>query len=108
LRSQDQAAVLITGGGFAFYSPDVDRMIVQWQTSSLALAKAGQHKLAGLLHQRLAGDGIYVGEVVVLGLVKGTAFDQGQAQLDPADIAGAFWRIYQERSEVSVNFGGHG
>jgi hypothetical protein len=29
----------------------------------LAVAKAAQHKTAALLHQKLAGDGVYVGEV---------------------------------------------
>jgi NAD(P)-dependent dehydrogenase (short-subunit alcohol dehydrogenase family) len=105
LRSQADAAVLITGGGFAFYSEQVDRMIVEWNTMGLALSKAAQHKLVGLLHHKLAPEGIYVGEVTVLGLVKGTAFDHGNAQLDPNDVAREFWRIYEGRKEISVNFG---
>ncbi len=106
LRTQKDAAVLVTGGGFAFYSEQVDRMIVEWNTMGVAASKAAQHKITGLLHHKLAGEGIYVGEVVVLGLVKGTAFDQGNAPLEPSDIADEFWRIYQGRSEVSVNFPG--
>ena len=39
---------------------------------------------------------------MVLGTVKGTAFDQGQATLEPAAIAERFWEIYQARSDVSV------
>ncbi|NJK31819.1 MAG: SDR family NAD(P)-dependent oxidoreductase [Deltaproteobacteria bacterium] len=107
LREQaGTAALLITGGGFSFYSEQVDRMIVQWNTMGLALSKAAQHKLVGVLHHKLAGEGIYVGEVVVLGMVKGTAFDGGHATLDAADIAREFWRIYEGRDEISVNFGG--
>jgi NADP-dependent 3-hydroxy acid dehydrogenase YdfG len=106
LKAQDGAAILVTGGGLALYSDEVDAMAVGWNAMGLAVAKAAQHKLVGLLHHKLKGEGIYVGEVVVLGMVKGTAFDQGNATLDPADIAGAFWTLYQERSPMSVRFPG--
>lgn len=106
LREQDGASVLITGGGFAYYKPEVDEMIVQWGAMGLAVAKAAQHKLTGLLHHKLAGDGIYVGSVVVLGMVAGTAFAPEGQGLDPAEIAGAFWKLTQDRDQVSVNFGG--
>ncbi len=105
LRSQADAAVLVTGGGFSTYSEQVDKMIVQWNTMGLAISKAAQHKLVGLLHQKLAGDNIYVGEVVVMGMVKGTAFDFGNATLEPATVADGFWRIYQGRSELSIDVG---
>ncbi len=106
LKSQEGGAVLVTGGGFAFYDPNVDGMAVQWNAMGIAVAKAAQHKLVGLLHQKLKGEGVYVGDVVVLGQVKGTAFDSGQATLEPSDIADRFWQIYQGRSEIYVNFPG--
>jgi hypothetical protein len=56
------------------------------------------------LHQKLAGDGVYVGEIVVLGQVKGTAYDSGTATLEPGAIAEKFWELYQTRAETSVNF----
>jgi NADP-dependent 3-hydroxy acid dehydrogenase YdfG len=102
MKAQKDAAVLVTGGGFSTYDAKVDTMIVQWNAMGLAVAKAAQHKLAGLLHQKLAGDGIYVGEVVVMGMVKGTAFDSGHATLEPSTVADKFWSIYQGRSEISV------
>lgn len=46
-----------------------------------------------------------VGEVVVAGMVKGTAFDHGNATLEPAAIAAKFWELYTGRSELSVTFG---
>jgi NADP-dependent 3-hydroxy acid dehydrogenase YdfG len=103
LKAAEDPAVLVTGGGFAFYDPNVDSMIVQWNTMGLALAKAAQHKLVGVLHEKLKGDGIYVGEAIVLGMVEGSAFDSGQATVDPADVAETFWRLYSDRSEVSAN-----
>lgn len=99
MKGQEGAAVLITGGGFGLYDASVDDMAVKFGAMGVALSKAAQHKLTGLLHRRLAGDGIYVGEVMVLGTVKGTAFDQGQATLEGKTVADRFWAIYQERSE---------
>ena len=98
-------AVLVTGGGLSFYDAQMDTLAVRWKAMGLAIAKAAQHKTAALLHARLAGEGVYVGEVVVLGLVKGSAFDTGHGTLDPAAIADRFWDLCQRRAEASVNFG---
>lgn len=103
LKAQQGAAVLVTGGGFAFYDQNIDAMAAQWNSMGVAVSKAAQHKLAGLLSEKLRGDGIYVGEVVVLGMVKGTAFDNGHATLEASAIADKFWEIYGARSERSVN-----
>lgn len=102
MKGQPDAAVLITGGGFSAYDPRVDAMTVQYRAMGLGLAKAAQHKLSGLLHERLKGEGVYVGEVVVMGSVKGTAFDGGQATLAPDTVAERFWTLHRERREVSV------
>lgn len=102
LRRQEGAAVLVTGGGFSSYDPNVDAMIVQWNAMGLAVAKAAQHKLTGLLRAKLAADGIYVGEVVVLGAVKGTPFDFGNATITGDAVAERFWRLYHERQEASA------
>jgi len=100
-----KGALLVTGGGLAFYDTKVDAMAVEWGAMGLAVGKAAQHKVVGLLSQRLAKEGVYVGEVVVLGMVKGTAFDHGNATLEPSAIADKFWEIHQARKETSVNFG---
>ncbi|WP_224364846.1 SDR family NAD(P)-dependent oxidoreductase [Hyalangium versicolor] len=101
---KEKGAILVTGGGLAFYDPQVDQMAVGWQSMGLAISKAAQHKTVGLLHAKLAGDGVYVGEVVVTGLVKGTAWDNGNATLEPADIAGKFWDLYKGRTPTSITF----
>jgi NADP-dependent 3-hydroxy acid dehydrogenase YdfG len=103
LKVQKNAAVLVTGGGLAFYDPKVDAMAVAWNAMGLAIAKAAQHKLVGLLAEKLRGDGVYVGEVVVLGIVKGTAFDSGNATIEPSAVANRFWALYSARSPLSVN-----
>lgn len=101
----EKGAVLVTGGGFALYDPNIDAMATQFGAMGLAVGKAAQHKAVGLLAQRLSREGVYVGEVMVMGMVKGTAFDSGQATLDPADIAQKFWELSQARTDASVTFG---
>jgi hypothetical protein len=102
---KEKGAVLVTGGGLGFHNPQVDTMAVSWNAMGLAVGKAAQHKAVGLLHQKLAGEGVYVGEVVVLGPVKGTAFDNGSAKLEASDIAEKFWELHKGRKEATVNFG---
>ena len=101
---KEKGAILVTGGGLAYYDPKVDAMAVSWNAMGIAVAKAAQHKAVGLLHQKLSGEGVYVGEVVVLGSVKGTAFDSGHATLEPSAIAEKFWELHQGRKDASVNF----
>jgi len=100
-----KGAVLVTGGGFCLYDPRIDAMATQFQAADLAIGKAAQHKLTGLLAARLKADDIYVGEVVVMGMVKGTAFDSGNASLDANDIAAKFWELFGGRNTLSVHFG---
>ncbi|HYQ00417.1 MAG TPA: SDR family NAD(P)-dependent oxidoreductase [Polyangiaceae bacterium] len=99
---EQQGALLVTGGGFAFYDPAVDAAATQWGAQGLAIGKAAQHKTVGLLSKSLQPEGVYVGEVVVTGLVKGTAFDSGNATLEASTIAEKFWELYRARSVLSV------
>ncbi len=101
LESQPDAAILITCGGLALNDPQVDAMAVKWSAMGLAIAKAAQHKLAAVLHHHLQPRGIFVGEVVVNALVKGTAFDSGHATLEPAVVATAFWDLYRARTTAT-------
>jgi NADP-dependent 3-hydroxy acid dehydrogenase YdfG len=105
LRSQKNGAVLVTGGGLAFYETSVDTMAAQRNVMGLAVVKAAQHKLAGLLSARLRPEGIYVGEIVVTGLVRGTAFDTGNARMEPSAIAKKFFEMYSSRSLPTVVLG---
>jgi NADP-dependent 3-hydroxy acid dehydrogenase YdfG len=99
------AAVLATNGGLGYSHPNIDKMAVEWNAMGLAVANAAKHKLMGMLFHKLAPDGIYAGEVVVQGIVKGTAFDRGNGTLEPARIADKFWELYQGRSVVSADVG---
>lgn len=101
----ERGSVLVTGGGLAFYDPKVDGMAVQWGSMGLAIGKAAQHKATGVLHAALAGEGVYVGEVVVLALVKGTAFDHGGATLEASAVADRFWEQNEKRGPATSNIG---
>ena len=93
-----KAAILVTGGGLSRYDASVDRWAAERDTMGLAICKAAQHKLVGLLHEKLKSQGVFVGEVTVLGLVKGSSHDRGEATVEPADVATAFWEMAQQRS----------
>ncbi|WP_147444759.1 SDR family oxidoreductase [Corallococcus sp. CA053C] len=99
-----KGAVLVTGGALAYYHAGMESYAARGGRMGLSIEKAAQLKTVGLLHQRLAPEGVYVGEVVVGGTVKGTSFDSGHGNLDASDIADRFWEIYQRRTEASVNF----
>jgi NADP-dependent 3-hydroxy acid dehydrogenase YdfG len=103
---EQHGAVLVTGGALAFQDAAVDAFATKWKLASLAISKAAQHKLVGLLSQSLAPEGIYVGEVVVKGTVKGSAFDTGGGNLDADSIAEKFWKLYSQRTVVSVTYSG--
>jgi hypothetical protein len=66
----------------------------------VALANAAKHKLVGLLAQRLKGEGVYVGEVVVAGVVKGTPWAADGDGIEGAVVAARFWELYQARDAV--------
>jgi len=105
LKSQ-AGAVLVTNGAFGENSPVMDALAKNLKAMGVALANAAKCKLVGLLSQALSDDGIYVGEVTVAGIVKGTAWDSGGADgqaipgIEGSRIANTFWDLFQARGEV--------
>jgi NAD(P)-dependent dehydrogenase (short-subunit alcohol dehydrogenase family) len=99
LNASREGAVLVTNGAFGDVSPQMDSAAVGFKAMGLALGNAAKHKLVGLLAERLRADGVYVGEVMVAGSVKGSAWDSGQATIDPAAVANKFWDLYRARGE---------
>lgn len=105
LKQNKEAAVLVTNGGFGLFDSKIDGYAIQSNAMGLALANSAKHKLVGLLNAKLKPDGIYVGEVMVLGTVKGTAWDSGNATLEPSAIANKFWELYRGRTETWAQIG---
>ena len=102
LKAQ-KGAVLITGGGFSAYDPGVDAAAARWGAMGLAVCKAAQHKTTGVLNARLASEGVYVGEVTVNGVVKGTAFDSGHGTIEASTVADKFWQLFEKRERPFTN-----
>jgi NADP-dependent 3-hydroxy acid dehydrogenase YdfG len=98
-----KGAVLVTNGGFGLNDPVVDERAVAFGAMGLAVANAAKRKLVGMLAHKLKPHGVYVGEVMVLGSVKGSAWDNGTATLEAATVADAFYDLYASRSELSRN-----
>jgi NADP-dependent 3-hydroxy acid dehydrogenase YdfG len=105
LKGQPDAAVLVVNGGFGYAEPSVDAAAVQFNSMGLAMANAAKNKLVGLLAQKLKGDGVYVGQAMVLGTVKGTAWDQGNATIEAATVASKLWDLSRARGELTVKIG---
>jgi short-subunit dehydrogenase len=97
-----KGALLVTNGGFGLYDAKIDAMAVLRNSMGVAIANAAKHKLVGLLTEKLRADEITVGEVVVLGLVKGTPWDTGDATIEPRAVADMFWEIYSKRESRVV------
>ena len=97
--------MLVTNGAFGETSPMADAFSVGMGATGVALANAAKHKLVGMLSARLKDDGVYVGEVMVAGVVKGTAWDNdpptaGIGGIEPAAVAKLFWDLAQARGEI--------
>jgi NAD(P)-dependent dehydrogenase (short-subunit alcohol dehydrogenase family) len=97
-----RGSVLVTNGGFGLVDPAIDGLVVRAKAMGLGLGNAAKLKLTRLLAERLRGDGIHVGEVMIAGLVKGTPWDDGKATVDPDAAAAAFWDLHARRAQLSV------
>jgi len=100
LKSSGEGAVLVTNGAFGEISPMMDAVATAMKTVGVALANTAKHRLVGLLAERLKGDGVYVGEVMVAGAIKGTSFDSGGQSIEASAVADKFWELYQGRGEI--------
>ena len=104
LRDMKEAAVLVTNGAAGEIDPQMDAFVTGSNASGLklmgvAVANAAKDKLVGMLAKQLQKDGIYVGQVMIAGTIKGTTWDAPDS-IDPSAVAEKFWQLYQDRSEV--------
>lgn len=99
---QAKGAVLVTNGGLLFDDPNINDVAGKRNLMGLAMGNAAKHKLVGMLAPKLKAEGVYVGEVIVTGTVKGSAFDSGSGNLEGATVAQKFWDLFTARSEIST------
>ena len=95
-----KGAILVTNGAFGENSLQMDEFAINLKSMGVALANAAKYKLVGLLAQRLKGDGIYVGEVMVAGMIKGTPWARDGQGIEASTVANKFWELYQARGDV--------
>jgi len=75
--------------------------ILRWTRSAPNVSNAAKHKLVGTLAAKLAGDGIYVTEIMVSGVIKGTSFDQGKMPaIEGSRVAAKYWELYTGRKDL--------
>jgi NADP-dependent 3-hydroxy acid dehydrogenase YdfG len=98
LKAAGDGAVLVTNGAFGDIHPMADGMVVAMKTMGVGLANAAKAKLVGMLSERLKADGVFVGEVTIAGVVKGTGW--GDGTMEGADVAGKFWDLYKARTDI--------
>jgi len=101
LKAQKDAAVLVINGGLGYFDPEEDLAAARWNTMGLAVSNAAKHKLVGVLSQKLKSDGVYVGEAMVMGAVKGPDASPS-ATIEPKAVADKLWELYRARSEATA------
>jgi NAD(P)-dependent dehydrogenase (short-subunit alcohol dehydrogenase family) len=97
-----KGAVLVTNGGLLLDDPKIHELGGTRNLMGLSMGNAAKHKLVGMLAAKLKADDVYVGEVIVSGTIKGSAFDSGNGNLDGSVVAQKFWDLFQARTDVSA------
>ncbi len=106
LKAAGDGAVLVTNGAFGDLNPMVDGFALALKAEGVALANAAKAKLVGLLAARLKDDGVFVGEVTIAGVVRGTGPESAAVPtIEGGTIADAFWGLYRARDTVRARVG---
>lgn len=88
--AKKNGAIIFTGGGLATHPTA--------QFVPLSLDKAALRALAYILHDELTPQGIFVGTVTVCGSIGIDTY------FAPAQIAEAYWKMYNERGACEVRY----
>ncbi|MEW1773021.1 SDR family NAD(P)-dependent oxidoreductase [Streptomyces sp. NPDC086777] len=84
MRELGRGTILLVNGGTAVI-PHPDR-------AGTSIAFAAESAYGHLLHDRLAGEGVYVGQLIIPG-----AIVAGHPRKDPAVLADALWGMHRDR-----------
>lgn len=103
LRAHSGAAVLVANGGLGDQTTAAEQAAAMYNIDGTALEAAAKSKLVGILAERLRPDGIYVGEVIIVGAVRTPASAPGTG-IDPHAIADRFWSMANDRDTVRTRF----
>lgn len=92
-------SVLVVNGAFGIADPGIDQYATSAGRDGVALECAAKSKLVGLLAARLGPRGVYVGEIIINGAIKGSP-GAGPGAIDPADVATQLWAMATDRADV--------
>ena len=93
---------MVTNGGLLFDDPKINELGGTRNLMGLSMGNAAKHKLVGMLAAKLKADNVYVGEVIVTGTIKGSAFDTGNGNLDGSVVAQKFWDLFTARTDITT------
>jgi NAD(P)-dependent dehydrogenase (short-subunit alcohol dehydrogenase family) len=106
LKAAPEGAVLVTNGAFGDLNPVVDGFAIALKAEGVAIGNAAKAKLVGLLAARLKDEGVYVGEVTIAGVVRGTGPESpGVPMVESKAVADAFWGLYKARGDIRARVG---
>lgn len=106
LKAAKDGAVLVTNGAFGEINPMFDAFALAAKAEGLALGNCAKAKLVGLLAARLKNEGVYVGEVTIAGVVRGTGPESpGVPTFEAQKIAETFWLLYKSRNQIRARVG---
>lgn len=91
--AEKKGAILFTGGGFAKTFQPI--LVLK----PLCIDKAALNAMNIVLHYDLEPKGIFVGSVLVSGVIA-----PGDERYDPALIAKQYWKMYEERKDFEVAY----
>jgi len=93
-------AIVTDSGGLLSHPAIVSR---EYGIPGVVGTRDGTQHIADGARVRVNGD---TGEVTVLGMVKGSAFDAtNQGAIEPSAVADAFWKLYTERKALVTKVG---
>ena len=106
LKAAQDGAVLVTNGAFGDVNPALDILAIALKAEGVGLANAAKAKLVGLLAARLKNEGVFVGEVTIAGVVRGTGPERpGIPVIEGVAIADELWRLYKARGDFRKRVG---
>ncbi|KAJ3385232.1 hypothetical protein HDU84_002386 [Entophlyctis sp. JEL0112] len=97
-----KGAVLVTGSGLELDNPEYAKMAANRPVATMAVGKAATRKYVSILHHALEPKGVFVGEVAVLGPVKGAGEGHTDASITPEGIADKFHELWINRRNCFV------
>lgn len=102
LRAAEHASILVVNGALGTHDDAIDAYAVSFGGDGVALECSAKTKLVGLLAARLRDEGIYVGEIIINGSIKGSPYASPTA-IDPDDVAERLWTMAEVRTDTHTH-----